>query len=118
MLKRLLILVLLITASINTAAAVCIKPNYEAWTCYDWSTYYESSNPEWNIVTISEHRFFYGVSHMVCYQLDGKDLIIHDEFYHLDYTIYDYENSGLYFHFWKEDQTPVRNYRFLRANSP
>lgn len=53
---------------------------------------------------------------MVNYQIDGNDLIIHDGLYQWDYTIYDYKNSGYFFHFWK-DVKPVRNYKFLWDNS-
>jgi hypothetical protein len=118
MLRKLLLSAIIILSLINVGQAVEIKENRAAWVCYDWAVWYNSENPEWKIVTISEQRFFYGVSHMVNYQLEGENLIIHDEFYKLDYTIYDYKNSGLYFHFWQNEQTPVRNYKFLRANSP
>lgn len=117
MLRKLPLLVIIILSLINPVQAVEIKENRASWVCYDWSTWYNSENPEWKIVTISEHRYFYGVSHMVNYQLEGENLIIHDEFYKLDYTIYDFKNSGLYFHFWEEGQTPVRNYKFLWDNS-
>jgi hypothetical protein len=116
MLRKLLLLGIIILLSINPSSAVEIRENKEAWTCYDNSINYEKLNG-WDCVTISENQYFKGVSHMVNYQLEGENLIIHDELYKMDYTIYDYKNSGLFFHFWF-DVKPVRNYKFLWDNSP
>ena len=100
-----------------SSASPCIVENRAAWVCYEHSVNYEKLNPSWDCITISQNRYFKGVSHMVNYQLEGENLNIHDEFYGLDYTIYDYKNSGFYFHFWL-DVKPVKNYRFLWDNSP
>lgn len=85
-------------------------------SCYDESVRYEKEHPEWGCVTMSDNQLFHGTSHMVNYQVEGENLSIHDELYGLDYTIYDYTNSGVFFHFWG-NETPVRVYKFLRPNN-
>ena len=115
MLRKLLLSVTLIFLLINPVTAVSIRENKEAWTCYDYSIDFEKTN-KWDCVTISEHQYFKGISHMVNYQIEGENLNIHDGLYQMDFTIYDYKNSGLFFHFWL-DTKPVRNYKFLWDNS-
>jgi len=116
MLRKLLLLGIIILLSINPSSAVEIRENRNSWTCFDFSQEYEKLNG-WDCVTISENQYFKGVSHMVNYQIEGENLNIHDGLYQVDYTIYDYKNSGLFFHFWF-DVKPVRNYKFLWDNTP
>lgn len=86
------------------------------WTCYDYSVDFEKNNPDWDCVTISNHRFFYGVSHMVNYQFyTNTQMIVYDglldNMYHINNWKWDYD----YYHFWF-DCTPWRNYRYLLDN--
>jgi hypothetical protein len=100
----------------SPVSAVEIRENPLAWTCYDISTTFENNNPEWDCVTIGTDQYFKRNSHMVNYQIDGKNLEIYDGFYLIAYTIYDYQNTSEFYHFWHES-TPVRNYKFLWDNS-
>lgn len=86
------------------------------WTCYDYSVDFEKNNPEWDTVTISKHKFFYGVSHMVNYQMyDDAKMIIYDGLYDNIYWVNNWQWDYNYYHFWL-DSTPVRNYRYLLDN--
>ena len=111
-------LIVLLSCAVITRAEPVIIENRNSWTCYDWSTQFKEDNPEWGILTMSNNIYFKGVSHMVNYQLRGNDLLIHDQLYQWDYTIYNYSTSGICFHFWGENETPVRTYKFLRVNTP
>lgn len=101
-------------------AEMQIEPaSQESWTCVDYSTHYKQENPDWNIMTISNHQLFKGISHMVNYKLLGTNgtITIHDGLYDVDYTYSGWWNEiGVYYHFWTPDETPVRNYMFLRDN--
>lgn len=88
----------------------------EDYTCYDYSVQYAKNDSSWGIVTIGNNQLFKGVSHMVNYKHAGKNLLIHDGLYKLDYVIHDYKNTKQYFHFWERNQTPCRVYRFLQPN--
>lgn len=118
--RKLLIFITLVTFLLVSPAKAgfdIVRPDKSLWVCVDYSVSFERNNTAWDCVTISENQYFKGVSHMVNYQVDGENLTIHDGMYGYDYTIYNYVDSGLFFHFWK-DQEPIRNYKFLRANSP
>ncbi len=93
-----------------------VRPDKDLWVCVDYSTNYMRENPEWKCVSMSNNIYFKGISHVVNYQLEGENLNIHDEMYGIDYTIEDYKNSGICFHFWENE--PIRNYKFLRVNNP
>ena len=88
----------------------------EYWTCYDYSVDFEKNNPVWDCVTISNHRFFYGVSHMVNYRMyDNTTIIIYDGLLDNMYYINNWQWDYDYYHFWL-DGTPWRNYRYLLDN--
>ncbi len=112
-LKYIILIFLLImpaSASFNP-----IRPNKEAWTCYDYALNFSESNPDWGIVTISDHPRFY-VSHVVNYQqVDNNTLRIHDGMYECDYMFSGWKNSG-YYHFWPGNCTPRRYFIRLLDN--
>ena len=87
----------------------------EHWTRYDYSVDFEKNNPDWDCVTINNHRFFYGVSHMGNYQMYDNTMIVYDglldNMYYINNLQWDYD----YYHFWL-DSTPWRNYRVLLDN--
>lgn len=88
----------------------------EYWTCYDYSVDFEKNNPELDTVTISNHKFFYGVSHMVNYRMyDNTTMIVYDGLYDNIYWVNNWQWDYNYYHFWL-DNTPFRNYRFLLDN--
>jgi len=86
------------------------------WTCYDYSVDFGKNNPDWDCVTISNHRFFYGVSHMVNYQMhDNTTMIVYDGLLDNMYWINNWQWDYDYYHFWL-DNTPWRNYQYLLDN--
>lgn len=88
----------------------------EQWTCYDYSVDFEKNNPDWDCATISNHRFFYGVSHMVNYQMySDTQMIVYDGLLDNMYYINNWQWDIDYYHFWL-DSTPWRNYRYLLDN--
>lgn len=89
----------------------------ERWTCYDYSVDFEKNNPDRDCVTISNHRFFYGISHMVNYQIyDNTTMIVYDGLLDNMYYINNWQWDMDYYHFWL-NSTPWRNYRYLLDNS-
>ena len=96
-----------------------IPKTQEYWTCVDYSKDFAAHNPEWGIVTMSNNQLFHGISHMVNYKIldNGHTLLIHDGMQHADYKDSGWYLSQSYYHFWQNDETPVRTYRFLRDNS-
>lgn len=88
----------------------------EHWTCYDYSVDFEKNNPDWDCVTISNHKLFYGISHMVNYQFyDNITMIVYDGLLDNLYYINNWQWDIDYYHFWL-DNTPWRNYRYLLDN--
>jgi hypothetical protein len=88
----------------------------ERWTCYDYSVDFENNNPDWDCVTISNHRFFYGRSHMVNYQFyTGAQMIVYDGLLDNLHYVNNWQWDTDYYHFWL-DSTPWRNYRYLLDN--
>jgi hypothetical protein len=88
----------------------------ERWTCYDYSVDFEKNNPDWDCVTISNHKFFYGVSHMVNYRMyDNTTMIVYNGLLDNMYHINNWQWDNDYYHFWL-DSTPWRNYRYLLDN--
>ena len=86
------------------------------WNCYDYSVDFEKNNPEWDCVTISKHRLFYGRSHMVNYLMyDNTTMIVYDGLLDNLYYINNWQWDTEYYHFWL-DSTPWRNYRYLLDN--
>lgn len=109
----LLVFILLIG---NCSAVEIIPKSKESYTCYDYSVEFREQNPDWGIVTISNNKYFYGISHMVNYQLmDDGTLKIHDGLYKYDYVYEGWERVD-YYHFWGDDEIPKWNYRFLWDN--
>jgi hypothetical protein len=112
-------LLLICVCSIGVASAEPlnpIRPSVDSWTCYDHSLNYANENPDWEILTLSTSRFFYGSCHNVNYKIDGDKLIITDVSNHCNYTINNFQyNDRQYYHFWI-DEYPIRNWRFLRDN--
>lgn len=93
-----------------------VRPNQDYWTCYDYSIDFARNNPEWGIVTMSDNPFFFGISHMVNYKIDGDLMYVHDGLYGDNYIYSGFEYSPEYFHFWDKNQTPLRTYIFLTDN--
>jgi len=109
-------LILLLPPSAAAQPLNIVRPDSSTWVCVDFSTDYMRHNPEWKCVSISSNQHFQGVSHVVNYQIEGQNLTIHDEMYKLDYTLYNYTESGQYYHFWPGE--PIRYYHYLSPNSP
>ena len=101
-----------------SSAAPCIVPRTEdSYVCYDYSVNFMQHNPDWGCVTMSDQRFFYGVSHMVNFKIgDNNSIDIHDGMWGLNYTIENIHNNTRYYHFWPKNSTPIRTYKFLRDN--
>ncbi|MFA6887827.1 MAG: hypothetical protein WCQ65_12765 [Fermentimonas sp.] len=93
-----------------------VRPNKEAWTCYDYSINYSECNPEWGVVTMSNHPHFHGYSHVVNYQyVNNNTLRIHDGLYNLDYNYTGWQYNG-YYHFWPDGSIPKRTFIRLLDN--
>ena len=119
LLNALLILVLLTAMTPVTAATNIdiVRENKEYWNCVDYSVSFMRDNPEWGCVTVSSNKYFKGVSHIVNYRIVGEGTIeIKDNMFETNYILCGFENDTLYYHFWENE--PVRNYKWLRANSP
>lgn len=75
-LKYLFLIFLLImpaSASFNP-----IRPNKEAWTCYDYTMNFSEYNPDWGMVTMGKTGLR-GATHMVNYKyISENELLIHD----------------------------------------
>ena len=114
-----LCLVLWCLMSSQAFAAVQVMPkSQEHWTCFDYSVDFSAKNPDWGIVTMSDHPAFRGVSHMDNYKLDKKNpkiMYVHDGLYKNDYQIANWCVSDKYYHFWINDK-PARNYLVMRDN--
>jgi hypothetical protein len=112
-------MVFLLTAGVSDATdPKVIEKKQASWTCFDYSMAFAEENPEWGIVTISQNMYFFGASHMVNYKLDKNNsriMYVHDGLYKADYEFGGWQDDGFY-HFWTENEKPVRSYRFLRDN--
>lgn len=88
------------------------------WDCVDYSFKVFDDNPEWKLVTISQTRDFCPKSHMVNYQFfDNTTLVVYDGLLDNMYTINNYQwDCRNYYHFWLEDEIPVRHYVRLFDN--
>jgi hypothetical protein len=121
MLRKILLLSIAFSLLATTALATEMIPKDEtSWTCVDYSYDYHRQHPDWGFLTISySDHLFRGMSHMVNYKLanNGTVLLIHDGMCDADYEFGGWYLSGYYFHFWQPNETPVRNYRFIRDNS-
>lgn len=119
LLNVLLILVVL-TAMISVTTAKeydIVRENEEYWNCVDYSVSFMRENPEWGCVTVSSNKYFKGVSHIMNYRIvENGQIEIKDNMYETNYILCGFENDTLYYHFWEGE--PVRNYKWLRANSP
>lgn len=94
-----------------------VRENKEYWNCVDYSVSFMRDNPEWGCVTVSSNKYFKGVSHIVNYRIVGDGTIeIKDNMFETNYILCGFENDTMYYHFWQGE--PVRNYKWLRANSP
>jgi len=101
-----------------------VRPNQAGWVCYDYAIDYARDNPEWGVVTISNNRYFYGVSHMVNYNISNGDLILLDiHAKTIEVMPLEYVHEGMlgfnpaFYHVWDANCTPLRNYRLLMDNS-
>lgn len=96
------------------------------WTCYDYSVDFAKNNPNWDMVTISKdvnfqrHVYGNGVhqgSHLLCYHFyDNTTMIVYDGLLDNMYYINNWQWDMDYYHFWLDDQQPVRNYGYLVDN--
>lgn len=96
-----------------------IRPKrIDEWDCVDYSFNVFEHNPEWKLLTISRTQNFCPKSHMVNYQfIDNTTLIIYDGLINNIYTISNYQwDCQDYYHFWLENEQPVRYYRRLYDN--
>lgn len=119
LLSVLLILALLTaqTSDVTAKEFDIVRENKDYWNCVDYSVSFMRENPEWRCVTVSDHKYFKGVSHIVNYRVIEEDTIeIKDNMFETNYIISGFENDTLYYHFWEGE--PVRNYKMLRANNP
>ena len=93
-----------------------VRPDKNSWTCVDDTVSYTRENPEYIPVSISQHPFFRGVSHMVAVKfIDDTMIHVVDDQHNASYYINGWFNDGNYYHFWI-DAEPLRNYVFLRDN--
>ena len=93
-----------------------VRPDKDTWTCYDHSIDYANNHDEWEVLTISHHRYFQGQSHMVNYRIEGNTMYIHDELYDIDMVYHNFKHAPEFFHFWNSDEIPKRNYYYLIDN--
>ncbi len=111
-LKHLFLIFLLImpvSASFNP-----VRPNKEAWTCYDYTMNFSEYNPDWGMVTMGKTGLR-GATHMVNYKyISENELLIHDGYLNSDYRYVGWQYDG-YFHFYI-NETPRRNYKWLVDN--
>jgi hypothetical protein len=109
---------MVIAASIAfTGAVTVVEAPVEKWSCFDYSTHFAAENSDWGIVTMSQNQWFRGVSHMVNYKnVTADSMEIHDGLYGQNYTLYDWQDQKMFFHFWKKESMPVRNYRVMQDN--
>lgn len=118
--KKLGVLLTLVLLNVQISAANeldIVRENEEYWNCVDYSVSFMRENPEWSCVTVSSNKYFKGVSHIVNYRIVGDGTIeIKDNMFETNYILCGFENDTMYYHFWQGE--PVRNYKWLRANSP
>lgn len=106
-----------LVGSVSLASAIKVVPDDKLQTCYDYAVNFSATHPDWGCVTISQNKYFKGISHMVNYQvLVGGGLLIHDGMNNADYATYGWRNCNQFYHFWLCTR-PVRNYLFLQDNS-
>ena len=117
------LLFILLAAHIATAAPTIIRSDSK--DCLTLSLEYQSENPEWGILLISDNYWFRGLGHYVNYQFDDdKDIHIHDEMYNLNWSGRGWQYSGeysfttghQYYHFFI-DETPTRRFTFMKPNA-
>ncbi len=93
-----------------------VREDRDSWVCVDYAVDYARNNPGWGVVSISNHPYFTGVSHMVNYRIiDNETMLIHDEMYNAEFEVHNWQFSGEYYHFWI-DEPIKRNYKRLLDN--
>jgi hypothetical protein len=128
-------LIICIIFSISSTSAGEIKDSIdniekpernEYWSCYDYTINITENNPNWKPVTFSHNMFFRGTSHVVNYRMyDKNTMIIYDGLRECFLVIDDWyeeeqsliKNKNTYYRFWKDNETPLRLYKFLRPNT-
>lgn len=93
----------------------------DGWTCFDYTVEYNRQYPEWDMVVISDNQWFQGTNHLVNYKInEDRTLLIHDEYLLIEYEIggWEYDDGPFdYYHFYINNETPSRNYRYLTPNA-
>jgi len=116
--KKLIIIFIILALLILPADASFnpIRPNKNAWTCYDHTLNFSENNPDWGVVCMSNNRFFKGMNHIVNYKkIDNNTLLVHDYLEPCDYYYQNWKMDG-YYHFYI-NETPRRYYKHLTDNS-
>ena len=121
----LVLLLCLCAAHIATAEQPIIRAE-QTKECLDYSLEYQSSNPEWGILLISDNYWFKGLGHYVNYQISAeKVLFIHDDMTGADYSAWGWQYNGeysftqyhKYYHFFVNGEEPTRRFRFMKPNA-
>lgn len=94
-----------------------VRPDDAYQDCVSLTVKFCNDNPEYIPCSISNNRYFYGLSHMVAVKIiDDDTILIHDELRGFD-TNGDnwYIDQSTFYHFWI-DEPIKRNYRYLLDN--
>lgn len=106
-----------------------VRPNQDYWTCYDHSINFARENPDWGIVTVSNHPHFKYGAHMVNYKIENDTIHFYDSTWSNETKQYDYyvnidnrktDNPYFrpcYYKFNSPEKTPIRQCILLRDNS-
>ena len=117
-------ILLLLSVHIANAEQNIIRDDQQK-ECLDYALEYQSLNPEWSILLISDNYWFRGLGHYVNYQIDeNKVLYIHDGMTGADYSAWGWQYNGeysftqyhQYYHLFVNEE-PQRRFRFMRPNA-
>ena len=118
--KAIILIGLLFLSSLNIASASgfnVVRPDDCYQDCVSLTVKYCEDNPEFVPCSVSGHRYFRGLSHMVAAKIiDDETILFHDPL--LGYDTYGNNwmiDQSTFYHFWI-DEPVKRNYTFLMDN--
>ena len=115
-----LLICLILVGFSNVASASdfdVVRPDNCYQDCVSLTVKYCNENPEFIPCSVSGHRYFRGLSHMVAAKIvDNETILLHDPLLGYD----SYGNNWMidqttFYHFWI-DEPVKRNYKFLMDN--
>lgn len=110
-------LLIMFTPLVSASDFDIVRPDDAYQDCVSLTVKYCNDNPEFIPCSISGHRYFHGLSHMVAVKIvDDETLLIHDELLGYDTYAHNWNiDQTTFYHFWI-DEPIKRNYKFLMDN--